>query len=93
MAFVTSKITACGYAFCAAEMAEKLIKNLSENLPVEGACPRLWCRALFGIRQGFGGVKDKALMPPCVQPLCTTFKHKGLISLALKVFQVLAFQW
>ena len=31
--------------FCAAEMAGELIRNLSENLPVEGACPRLWCRA------------------------------------------------
>ena len=30
--------------FCAAEMAGELIRNLSENLPVEGACPRLWCR-------------------------------------------------
>ena len=44
MAFVTSKITACEYAFCAAEMAEELIRNQSEKLPVEGACPRLWCR-------------------------------------------------
>ena len=25
-------------------MAGELIRNLSENLPVEGACPRLWCR-------------------------------------------------
>ena len=45
MAFATSKILACVCAFCAAEMAGELIKNLSENLPVEGACPRLWCRA------------------------------------------------
>ena len=44
MAFVTSKITACGYAFCAAEMAGELIRSLSENLPDEGACPCLWCR-------------------------------------------------
>ena len=49
MVFVTLKITACGYAFCAAEIAGKLIRNLSENLPVEGACPRLWCRAVFGV--------------------------------------------
>ena len=48
MAFVTLKITACVYAFCAAEMAEELIRNQSEKLPVEGACPRLWCRPHFG---------------------------------------------
>jgi len=42
---VTSKTTACVYAFCAAEMAGELIRNLSGKLPAEGACPRLWCRA------------------------------------------------
>ena len=31
--------------FCAAAMAGKLIRNLSEKLPVEGACPCLWWRA------------------------------------------------
>ena len=25
-------------------MAGELIRNQSEKLPVEGACPRLWCR-------------------------------------------------
>ena len=35
----TSKIIACVCAFCAAEMAGELIRNLSEKLPVEGACP------------------------------------------------------
>ena len=39
MASVTSKTTACVCAFCAAEMAGELIRNLSEKLPVEGACP------------------------------------------------------
>ena len=45
MASVTSKITACVCAFCAAEMAGELIRNQSENLPIKRACPRLWCRA------------------------------------------------
>ena len=45
MAFATSKIIACVCAFCAAEMAGELFRKLSENLPIEGACPRLWCRA------------------------------------------------
>ena len=45
MAFVTSKITACECAFCAAEMAGELTRNQSENLPIKRACPRLWCRA------------------------------------------------
>jgi len=45
MAFVTSKTTACVCAFCAAEMAGESFRNLSEKLPAEGACPRLWCRA------------------------------------------------
>ena len=45
MAFATSKIIACVCAFCAAEMAGELFRNLSEKLPVDGACPRLWCRA------------------------------------------------
>jgi hypothetical protein len=49
MAFATSKTTACVCAFCAAEMAGELFRNLSEKLPVEGACPRLWCRAVFGV--------------------------------------------
>ena len=44
MASATSKITACGCAYCAAEMDGELFRNLSEKLPVEGACPRLWCR-------------------------------------------------
>ena len=38
--------------FCAAEMAGELIINLSENLPIKRACPRLWCRAAcprFGV--------------------------------------------
>ena len=48
MASVTSKTTACVCAFCAAEMAGELIRNLSEKLPVEGACPCLWCRASSG---------------------------------------------
>ena len=39
MTSVTSKTTVCVYAFCAAEMAGKLIRNVSEKLPVEGACP------------------------------------------------------
>ena len=46
MASATSKTTACGCAFCAAEMAGELIRNQSEKLPVEGACPRLWCRPM-----------------------------------------------
>ena len=46
MAFATSKIIACVCAFCAAEMAGELFRKLSENLPIEGACPRLWCRAV-----------------------------------------------
>ena len=45
MAFATSKIIACVCAFCAAEMAGELFRNLSEKLPVDGACPRFWCRA------------------------------------------------
>ena len=45
MASATSKITACGCAYCAAEMDGELFRNLSEKLPFEGACPRLWCRA------------------------------------------------
>ena len=57
MAFATSKIIACVCAFCAAEMAGELIRNQSEKLPVEGACPRLWCRPRFtrnnGITEGF----------------------------------------
>ena len=44
MAFAILKITACVCAYCAAEMAGELIRNLSEKLPVEGACPCLWCR-------------------------------------------------
>ena len=44
MAFAISKITACVCVFCAAEMAGELIRNLSENLPIKRACPRLWCR-------------------------------------------------
>ena len=48
MAFATSKIIACVCAFCAAEMAGELFRKLSENLPIEGACPRLWCRAALG---------------------------------------------
>ena len=47
MAFATSKIIACVCAFCAAEMAGELFRNLSEKLPVDGACPRFWCRAGF----------------------------------------------
>ena len=35
-------------AFCAVEMAGELFRNLWENLPVEGACPRLWFRAGLG---------------------------------------------
>ena len=27
------------------EIAGELFRNLPEKLPVEGACPRLWCRA------------------------------------------------
>ena len=49
MASATSKITACGCAYCAAEMDGELFRNLSEKLPFEGACPRLWCRAVFGV--------------------------------------------
>ncbi len=44
-AVVTSKTRGCVCAFCAAAMAGKLIRNLSEKLPVEGACPCLWWRA------------------------------------------------
>ena len=55
MASATSKITACGCAYCAAEMDGELFRNLSEKLPVEGACPRLWCRApLKGLAPVFG---------------------------------------
>ena len=32
----------CVSAFCAAEMAGELIRNLSENLPVEGAKTKEW---------------------------------------------------
>ena len=54
MASATSKTTACVCAFCAAEMAGELIRNQSEKLPVEGACPRLWCRPEFSpIKKGF----------------------------------------
>ena len=28
-------------------MAGELFRNLSEKLPTEGACPRLWCRPLY----------------------------------------------
>ena len=45
LTFVISKIVACVCAFCAAEMAGELIRNQSEKLPVEGACPCLWSRA------------------------------------------------
>ena len=34
----------CVCVFCAAEVAGELFRNQSEKLPVEGACPRLWCR-------------------------------------------------
>ena len=50
MASATSKTTACECAFCAAEMAGELIRNQSEKLPVEGACPRLWCRPAKAVR-------------------------------------------
>ena len=46
-AVVTSRTRGCVCAFCAAAMAGKLIRNLSEKLPVEGACPCLWWRAAF----------------------------------------------
>ena len=49
MASATSKTTACVCAFCAAEMDGESFRNLSEKLPVEGACPRLWCRPVFGV--------------------------------------------
>ena len=55
MAFAISKITACVCVFCAAEMAGELIRNLSENLPIKRACPRLWCRpgkAAYGNADG-----------------------------------------
>ena len=61
MAFATSKIIACVCAFCAAEMAGELFRNLSEKLPVDGACPRFWCRAgiinclLDGVQTNAGG--------------------------------------
>ena len=46
----------CG--FCAAAMAGELIRNLSEKLPVEGACPCLRCRPkncpLKGLAPVFG---------------------------------------
>ena len=33
---------------CAAELVGELIRNLSEELPVEGVCPCLWFRPVFG---------------------------------------------
>ena len=39
MAFATSKIIDCVCAFCAAEMAGELFRNLSEKLPVDGPAP------------------------------------------------------
>ena len=68
MAFVTSKITACVYAFCAAEMAEELIRNQSEKLPVEGACPRLWCRPTL-INGKINGGRKKGLTAELLQVL------------------------
>ena len=66
MAFATSKIIACVCAFCAAEMAGELFRKLSENLPIEGACPRLWCRAL---KSQSGGDTKKGLADYSVSPL------------------------
>ena len=60
MAFATSKIIACVCAFCAAEMAGELFRSLSEKLPVDGACPRLWCRA--DLRRNF--LDDGTNAPP-----------------------------
>ena len=34
-------------AYCTAEIAGELIRNVSKKLSVEGACPRLWCRVGF----------------------------------------------
>ena len=59
MAFATSKTTACVCAFCAAEMAGESFRNLSEKLPAEGACPRLWCRACRS---------DGNIVPRCAVP-------------------------
>ena len=38
------KLSVKRWIFCAAEVAGELFRNMSEELPVEGACPRLGCR-------------------------------------------------
>ena len=86
MAFVTSKITACEYAFCAAEMAEELIRNQSEKLPVEGACPRLWCRA---------GKRSKGCPKQLsTKKALTVINRKGLILMVRpKRFELLTYRF
>ena len=86
MAFATSKTTACVCAFCAAEMAGELIRNLSEKLPVEKACPRLWCRADIPEIGGEGGGENKKAL--------TVINRKGLIFMVRpKRFELLTYRF
>ena len=79
MASVISKIIGCECAFCAAEMAGELFRNLSEKCPLKGLAPvfgveptyepRCPSRALvpvFGVDSGNHVIKFHSQKPPII---------------------------